>query len=535
MAVVAVGSNDSVVHGVSTSIPPPLQRAWRLAVGRVRIDARSLAAFRILVGLLAIADVALRARNFSVFYAESGAVPQSLAEASTHESAISVYYFTTDPTVVAGLFVLQALVGLQLVVGYRSRIATVLTFVLVVSMDHHNPFVLSYADILFRLLLFWAIFLPLGERWSIDAVHAKREPRQSFVGVASLLILLQMVVMYFVNGLHKAQEELWRSGEATPLIMGLDNTTFFLGEVVRAAPTLLQVGGLTWYYMLLASPLLFVLWGRPRTFFVAMFLGGHASFAVTVRIGAFAYVAIAGLLLFLPAQFWRDGERLLRRLGADGSRYERARSLASSLARRLPRLRPDGSTQRRAREVTYTVAVGIVLGSIVIAGGGALAQAGGVVEEPVGPEEGIERAANSVGVWQPDWSIFAPTPRTTDRYYVFPAETADGELLDVYNERELTYDRPDGQLQRQYGTYRERFYMGSLRDVDGAVADELATHLCETYETDDGGRLTHLNTYAVDEEITRETIDDPERRDRTEHLLTRHGCGDAEPTSIHPP
>ena len=158
--------------------PPVRFAAVREYLARcVRIDSRTLAVFRVFVGVLIVADLLLRSRNFSFFYTEDGVVPRSLAMDVTPDYAFSVYYLTTSSTLIAALFVLQGLIALQLIVGYKTRVATVLSFLFVVSLDHHNPFVLSYADTLFRLLLFWAIFLPLGERWSIDAAHRTRAPR----------------------------------------------------------------------------------------------------------------------------------------------------------------------------------------------------------------------------------------------------------------------------------------------------------------------------------------------------------------------
>ena len=523
------------------SIP---RRARDVAAASVEIDARSLAVFRVVVGVLILADLLSRARNFSLMYTDDGLVPQELATEMTADNAFSVFYFTSDPTLIAALFVLHALFAVQLIVGYKTRLAIVVSFLFVVSLDHQNPLVLSYADVLFRLLLFWAIFLPLGERWSVDALHRRRPARAGIASVASALILSQMVYMYARNGYNKYHDDsgLWQSGEATPKIMGLDEMTFLLGDFVREVPVvLLQLGGLTWYYILILSPLLLVLRGRPRMLFAAMFMGGHATFALTVRIGAFAYVALAGLVLFLQAPFWRDASTVLSVLGLDGAierlrnRVERAGLI---LASALPALRFDSERQLRARQYVYSAAIGVLVVCVVLSTGlGALSGAG-VFDERSATEQHIDDTAAMVGVDQPDWSVFAPTPRTTDRYYVFPAQTADGDTYDVYNERELTYDRPYDELQRQHSAYRERFYMNSVRRADGEDGDAaaiLADHLCTTWPEERGVELTHINMYVVTENVTMETIDAPDERERNAYLMHRHTCGDDEPTYIDIP
>ena len=512
-------------------LPMLAGRLWRNLKQSVAIDTRSLAVFRISVALLVIADILLRSRNFSFYYTDGGVVSQAAAIERTADSAISVYYLTSDPTIIAALFVLQALIALQLLVGYKTRIAVILTFIGVISLDHHNPFVTSYADVLFRLLLFWAIFLPLGERWSIDAVHRKRLTRKQVVSVASAGILLQIVYMYFRNWYHKSGNELWTGGEATPLIMGLDDTTFLLGEFTRNFPTLLQIGGLTWYYMLFFSWLLILLAGRKRILFTFMFIAGHASFAVTVRIGAFAYVAIAGLVLFLQARFWDD---LSRGADAIGFNREKLRQLETRLTNAATRVPAYPHTDPRVREfnrIAGTIAGVMLVAALLVIAGALYAPVGSDTIEQSAAVDGIETSAEAVDVDQPTWSVFAPTPRTSDLYYVFEAELDNGTTVDVYNDREFTMDRPhDGQLHRQYDTYRERFYMNSVRR--GAQDDRneqhirLAEHHCEEWAATHDTEIEQLTMHFVRETVTMETIDDPENRTTRTEVLYEHSCAE---------
>ncbi len=505
-----------------------------------RIDTRSLACFRIGLGLLIVADMLLRARNFGFYYIDGGIVPAELAARHTTDNAVSVYFLVGDANAIAALFVIQALVGLALAAGYRTRAVAIASFLFVVSLDHHNPFVLSYADTLFRLLLFWAIFLPLGERYSVDAVRSTGTPRETVGGPIAAVALLQMVFMYVLNGVHKLESELWRSGEATVLVFGIDEMTFLIGDFVRQYPTALEYGGLLWFYMLLTAWLLVLLSGRPRVAFLSLFIGGHASFAVTVRIGAFAYVAIAGLLLFLPAVFWRDLDSVLERTGID-STVDRIRPRLRSLADRLP---PLGSVPARYAAIgaaVQTVAVAAVVVALALVISIAAFNAGAVVtddgydqralndavsDHPAGTY--VHTAAESVGVTQPEWSVFAPHPRTTDRYYVFGARTVDGEKLDVYNHRPFAWDRPhDGALQRQHGTYRHRFLMNSVRrsDPGDELPANLGEHICRSY-ADRGVELRHISMFEVTERITEDTVTDPGSRDTERTHIDRHVCGE---------
>ncbi len=508
----------------------------------VSIDTRSLALFRVMLGVLIIGDLISRSRNFSFYYTDDGVVPQGLAETYTPDGAFSFFYYTSDPTIIAGLFVLHGLVALQLIVGYKTRIATILSFLFVISLDHHNPLVLSYADTLFRLLFFWAIFLPLGERWSIDAVHRQRTPRAQFVGLASVFVLSQMVVMYTINGFNKMGSDLWQSGEAAVLVMGLDEMTFLLGDFMRNFELPLQVGGWLWFHMLLASPLLILLRGRKRLPLLVFFMGGHASFAITVRIGAFAYVALTGLLLFIPTVFYADLSRVTRWAGIPAAWAGTLSDRLTTVAQTVPNPRLTHERIQQVRTITYrstmvVIFVAIAICLALLAPDVSMLFATDIDEDydpndrltdsAVGTQ--IHSVAERLNIDQPEWSIFAgPGPRTTDRYYVFPAQTVDGEQLDIYNDRELTFERPGQELQKQHGSYRERFYMNSIRRAGtwGQAPNYLVAHLCERAPEEHGVELTHINIYEISEQVTRETIDDPANRDRASDLRSRHSCGD---------
>jgi hypothetical protein len=517
---------------------------------RISIDTRSLALFRMLAGTLVIVDVLLRARNFSFFYTDSGVVPLELATDVTPEYAISVYYLTSDPTIIAILFGVHLLVGIQLLVGYKTRIATILAFLFVISIHHRNPFILSFADTLFRLLLFWGIFLPLGDRWSVDAVHRDQPVRRSFAGIASGLALGQMVFMYELNGLHKTRSALWQSGEAAVLVMGLDEMSFLLGPILREFSLLLRVAGVTWFVLLLLSPVLLLLRGRARYLLAGAFAMVHLSFAVTLRIGAFPFVAVAGLLFFLQPTFWADLDRLRDWIGIDRQWYERLRTKLIATVVALPTFRASTAELDRYRVVGYRITMwlivfGLLLSVLVLLPHAGLImgdtdEAEKVANEQLQTTPGTSQLyvlADSVSVTQPGWTLFAPNPQTTDHYYVFPARTSSGETVDAYFDRPLSYERPAKPLHRQFDTYRERFYMNTLRRGEdiGDGRERLAAHICDRWPDSHDEELTHVNFYAVSEQVTLDTLDRPAERERWTQLLGRYGCGENEPKEIDPP
>lgn len=525
----------------------PDQAPWRrlgsirqMVAERTRIDTRALAVVRVGAAVLILADLLSRARHLEVMYTDAGVLPRSVAREVAPEGALSLFFLTGDPLGVAALFVLHGLVAVGLLVGYHTRLMTVLALVFVVSLDLRNVLVLSHADYLFRLLVLWAVFLPLGERWSVDAVHRARPPRASVTGVAAAAFLGQLVVMYAANGLWKVVGDGWWSGEAPMLVFGRDELTFLLGDAVRAVPELLAVGGVAWFALMLASPLLLVLTGRSRAALALAYAGGHLAFAVTVRIGAFPYAALMGLVAFVQPAVW---DRWADRLQTP-ARTRRHRSLSAGLADRATRVpRPTIGSPRRWHQAR-AVGLALVLGSMLVLALVLAPQAGALVDDDLPREERLDRALadvpgaqellaaqRAVGIDQPSWTIFAPNPQTNDRYHVLAAKTGDGEWIDLATGGAVSLDRPVDPLQAQYPTYRDRFYVNGI-DREPAAAEALSEYLCDRHDDAD---LVSITVVRVSESVTPATLDAPEDRDRTVHTLAVHGCGDHDPVPYEVP
>lgn len=510
-------------------------------IERTRIDTRALAAIRILAGVLLIADVLLRARQLTEHYTDEGALPRSVAQPIAPEGAVSVFWLTGDPLWVGALFALAGLVGVGLIVGYHTRFMTVLAFVLVISLDMRNILVLSYADTLFRLLLFWAIFLPLGERFSIDAVHRDRPTRASVTGLAPAMFLIQMIVMYLINGIYKTTSETWRSGEAAVLVFGIDEITFLVGDAFRAVPELLAIGGTVWFGLLVVSPVLLVLTGRWRAVLASAYALGHLSFAITVRIGAFPYVGVMGVLAFMPPVAWDTLDRATTRVGL-GRRVDRLADTAAARARQIPRV-PLGRAKPAIDIATRGAFVAVVLSFallvvVLVPHVGLLIDPGQeseqeyyeLLEDSVVGER-IYEAQLRIGIAQPSWNIFAPEPRNVDRYYVFAAVTVDGQWYDLFNDRPMTLERPHDELQRQHEAYRDRFYYSSLTDSGTypGAAEARGVYLCSKGHDALEGEIASITMLRVTERITADTIDDPDDRDRWATTFHVHACGGHEP------
>src|SRR3954466_4118918 len=152
------------------------KRAQVLQWGREKVeevfgaDLRSLAAFRMVLAVLVLADLADRATNLYAHYTDGGILPRSvfLQMRGLNPWSFSLNLMNGELYFQVLIFGVGALAALALLVGYRTRLVSVIVWVVMLSIQYRNPLLYTAGDGLLRLLLFWGMFLPLGAYCSFD-------------------------------------------------------------------------------------------------------------------------------------------------------------------------------------------------------------------------------------------------------------------------------------------------------------------------------------------------------------------------------
>ncbi|MDZ7702678.1 MAG: HTTM domain-containing protein [Halobacteriales archaeon] len=472
----------------------------RRGAARFGIDPRALAALRIALGLLLLADLAWRSRDLVAHYSDAGVLPRAVLRA-THGGLASLSFahgLSGSAWVQGALFALAGGFAVALLLGYRTRLAALGSFVLLVSLHARNPVLLNAGDSLLRRLLFWGLFLPLGGRWSVDARRAGRR-HEPVASLATVAVLLQVVLVYLVNGVLKLRGEAWLSGEAILIVFELDHLTVGLGDLLAGAPLLLEAFGLLWLAMLLVSPLLVALWGWPRAAFAGLFAAMHLGMAGTMRLGLFPLISVAGLLVFLPPRTW---DAIVERLAPAIDRRFDVPAGWRSLDRRLPALpRPtlDARSRRRvhlgAQVVVAALLVFVLAWNAASLGYGTMPDGVRTVADPVDRR----------------WDMFAPTPRTNDGWFVAPAERASGGTIDAWGGGPVSWDRPP-ELAATYPSHRWFVYLLELpRHGSAPLRAAFADYLCRRYAAEHPDELTSVRLVFVEEAVR---LDAPDRTRR---------------------
>jgi hypothetical protein len=477
---------------VSSRLRPALRR-------RVGVDPRALAAFRMAVGCLLLVDLLLRTRHLRAFYTDAGVLSRSAAAKLYPTLApLSLHSLSGAAWVQATLFAVAAVFAALLVVGYRTRVVAAVSVVLLASLQFRNYVVLNGGDTVLLVGLFLGLFLPLDERWSVDALAVDRDGgrRRRVAGFASAALLSQIVLVYATNAVFKLRSDVWTEGVAVRYVFHVDRFTVRLGDLLAELTPLLVAINWTWLAMLAASPLLVLATGRARTALVAAFAGAHAGMWLTMDLGLFPHAMVAVLLVFLPPPVW---DRLEAGLAP----------LSETLARaaRPPLVHSGPLVPRRIRSAVGRIAPAVTATVLVT---GLLWQAAAVGYVSAPSETPVDPAEHS-------WKLFAPNPPTTDGYFVVRGTLSSGETVDLYPHAD-TASGPPPDTAATYPTARWRKYLSEARH-DKVVRREFADYLCRRGTDRHEAAVEDLTMTYVRESVR---LDEPNRHERVE--LGRYDC-----------
>jgi hypothetical protein len=270
------------------------------------IDLRSLAFFRILLASCLAIDFMSALVDFSALYSDAGVLPRNAAiEFWSSSVTTSLYLMTGQPVLIDLLLVVHGAVILALLVGYRSRIAAALCFVFTASLQNRNFLVLQSSDDLMRLLVFWAMFAPIGGKWSVDAALNEVKPPPYVLSLGAFALQCQALFVYFFGALIKTQSEVWTSGAAVAMAVADSTYGTDLARVFLGYPGLLRALTLAVLSLELLAP--FLIWfPLPGIRLVALALLAmmHLGFVVFLHVGIFPLVSLTSLSMFLPPVVW---------------------------------------------------------------------------------------------------------------------------------------------------------------------------------------------------------------------------------------
>lgn len=270
-----------------------------------KISLYSLGIFRILAGVILFAYYLSLYKDFSLFFFDSGILPSEVLTSKFWLLSFkwSLYFLSGNEVYCYLLYFSGILFSVLLILGYKIRWVTFISWLLLVSIHNRNPLLINAGDRMLQLLLFWMIFLP-SSAFGLDRCDKKEHALYSFSTIA---ILVQVLIIYFFSASLKTGAE-WRvTGTALNDALSLSYITTDFGKWLLSFPVLLKAFTFFTFYLELFGPLIILIPfynSTIRWIVLICFMAFHLATLLTFHLELFPLVGMAAWVLFVPHNSW---------------------------------------------------------------------------------------------------------------------------------------------------------------------------------------------------------------------------------------
>jgi hypothetical protein len=439
------------------------------------LDVRSLSLMRLCFGAIYVWTNLERLTRVTAHYSDYGIWPRPKIVVGSllynPWAFISPHLFSGDWHVEFALFLVSALLGLLLLLGFKTKWVTPICWFLECSAQMRNPLVTNVGDAAFRLVLFWSMFLPWGDRFSLDSRGKKQGPNtlKSWWGVG---YMVQVTAIYFFAGWSKTGSEWAHDGTAASLILSHELFTTSFGSTLLRFPRFLEIStyAVVWFERLVAL-LFWCPWRTDLTRLTAVISASilHVCMALSIHLGAIPWVFVSALVGLVPAAVWE----LIPRSSSDLRRFE------SSSLFRIPLQNLCLSALAPVLLIGSTLAYNIAL-----------------------PLRIIRDPLLLVGKWaslKQSWIMYAPSPTNRNGWFVFPGTLQDGRKIDLFQGgTALNWEKPKSLSPVYRGAswlnYFEHTVYWYAEKQPQKYYPDFAEYICRTWNRDHhgGSRLSSL-------------------------------------------
>ncbi len=302
-------------------------------------DRRVLGFTRLMLGFYLVMDLCHRGRWWKEMYSTEGVLPNNVNLYRPQAwGAFTIFNSFSSPGELQVFWVFLLAVFGCLLVGYKTKIMQVLSLVLVTGMNGRVLLIENGGYVVQNLLLLWTCFLPLGDRFSLDALLASMKRRREasadefndrsdvltpeqqkpHVTVMGFVLMIQLSAIYFFNVRHKTGAN-WNNGTAVHYVIYVDRMATPLVAMIRdyipnwailfmTKSTLAFEAGIP---VALLSPLGRV-WSKRLA--IVMINALHIAFGFTFCLGPFAWACCIFSTLLFSAEDWDIAGETMRRV-----------------------------------------------------------------------------------------------------------------------------------------------------------------------------------------------------------------------------
>jgi len=470
-----------------------------------------IALFRIVVGILLTSELILRFRFLHVFYTDEGTMPLRLLVPKIDDLYRFVCYHCHFETLLEQQILLgiQVAVSICFTIGYYTKVTSILSFYMYTSLILRCTWLYFILDRYFYYLLFYAMFLPLNHKWSLDNYLEEKNKKKDqsnddnsssflFVNPATVAMKLLVLWIYLDAGVNKYldPQEGW-TYHADPLpaldtyarhtigaqylytILGPQGLRFLTPLVVYTEIFCVPIACLGSYFQ------------KTNLVNITIFLivGMHMGISICIRnSNLLSYIASSVWILFLPVDNFHQHRRKQQKQKHDndeGSRNnvigdggnntndndnDNDNATTCTLRTSTTRTRSTTSSSRIGSLVTY-ILVGCMVG-------------GNIWFETIGTDCSTE---SSRLIWstllQNRWNVFIGAEEYVT-WEIAPGRLQDGSIVDVWGRTDVVNWNMPGSgapctSTARPGRWRSFPY---LAELEGDEAEALWGYLCREWD-----------------------------------------------------
>jgi hypothetical protein len=256
---------------------------------------------RIAFGALAMAWTLSLLPGLYELFGEDGVAPRQPLRGPFRWTVFDIW--TSDGALLVGWAVLLV-AAIALTVGWHSRIAALLVFLLILSFDRRNPFVLNSGDVLVRIEALFLALSPCGAALSLD----RRRRTGSLWSAATQspwplrLMQVQLSVIYLSSVQVKLTGSAWPQGTAVSYALRLyDMLILRVPQWISTDALLMNLA--TWGTMAIELSIGILIWNRRlRPWVLAAGVVMHTMIMITINVGFFSLAMFVLYLAFVPPE-----------------------------------------------------------------------------------------------------------------------------------------------------------------------------------------------------------------------------------------
>ncbi len=274
------------------------------------LDLRSLALFRMAFGICLFIDVLFRMFYINDFYTDQSVLPrEAIIGQFLGQWETSLLFISGQPEIIFTIFLATLVAIVMFTIGYRTRLAAFLLWILINSIYSRAQIVLHGGDDLIRVLLFWCQFVPLAAVFSVDRYLSGQEPPQNktLLSLGGAGLLFQLLFLYMFTAALKFHPVWTKEGSAVYYALSLEQFTDKPGQWLLQFPQLMKFLTFSTLVLELFGPFLLLvpmIQRYVRIPIVLAFISFHFGLFVTLHLGPFPWTCMAAWLFVLPAGFW---------------------------------------------------------------------------------------------------------------------------------------------------------------------------------------------------------------------------------------